>query len=354
MNLSIGIVGLPNVGKSTLFSCLTKKQVAAENFPFTTIEPNVGIVALPDERLAKLTELVKPEKTVPTTVKFTDIAGLVKGAHQGGGLGNKFLANIREVDAILLVTRAFTDANVSHIYQTVEPERDIEIIITELALADLATVESSLERTTKKTKSGDADALVFLSVLEKIKKQLQSGGLVIDLNFNEEELPLVKSLNLLTFKKFMYVVNVDEQQQKQKVSFPNLPAPNLIICAKLEADLAGLSPREAAEFLQDAGISQNGLDQLIKASYELLGLITFFTAGPKEVRAWTIKGGAKAPEAAGAIHSDFAKNFIRAEVISYADYISAGSELASKDQGKMRIEGKDYVVADGDVIYFRV
>ena len=360
MSVKCGIVGLPNVGKSTLFNALTEAGIAAENFPFCTIEPNSGIVSIPDTRLDKLAELVAPEKLIPTTVEFTDIAGLVAGASKGEGLGNQFLANIRQCDAIAHVVRCFEDENVTHVANTIDPAADIDTINTELALADLETVEKSLDRVTRVAKSGDKDAQLQVALLEKVKVHLDTAQPVRTLELYKEEQADLESLHLLTFKPVMYIANVDEEGFSDNPHLETVKriaagegAEVVAICNKLEAEIAELENEEKAEFLQDLGMDEPGLDRVIRAGYSLLGLQTYFTAGPKEVRAWTVKAGATAPEAAGVIHTDFEKGFIRAEIVGYADYVNNGGELGAKDAGKWRLEGKNYVVADGDVIHFR-
>lgn len=373
MSLSIGIVGLPNVGKSTLFNALTKKQAAeAQNFPFTTIEPNIGIVSLPDERLDKLAELVHPEKIVPATVTFVDIAGIVRGAHKGEGLGNQFLTNIRDVDAIALVLRDFTDPNVTHVAGSVNAEEDAETIQTELALKDLETVTKRLDAIAGKARTGEKEAVALLPVLEQARSALEEGRGVGTLAFSPEQKILLKSLQLLTDKPVLFVLNVDEAaftsaglsagasakaeervEELKKLSALIAASPALPVSAKIEAELATLDAAEQAEYLAELDISEPGLNRLIREAFTTLGLATYFTAGPKEVRAWTIHRGMTAPQAAGVIHTDFERGFIRAEVISYTDYVQFGSEQAARDAGKLRSEGKEYIVQDGDVIHFR-
>jgi len=360
MALKCGIVGLPNVGKSTLFNCLTKAGVAASNYPFCTIEPNVGIVAVPDPRLAKLADIVKPERILPTTVEFVDIAGIVKGASEGEGLGNKFLSHIRETDAIVHVVRCFEDTNVIHVAGGVSPTSDIEVINTELALADLETVDRMLLRAQKGARSGDKGAIIEQELLERIKKQLNQGKPARSLSFTKEEKPILKTFQLLTLKPTLYAANVAEN------GFTNNPlldevtkiaasenAEVVVICAAMEAEIAELEEDEKAAFLAELKLTEPGLDRLIHAGYKLLHLETYFTAGEKEVRAWTIPVSATAPEAAGVIHTDFEKGFIRAEVISYDDFIHYKGEQGAKEAGKWRLEGKEYIVKDGDVMHFR-
>ncbi|OGL61186.1 redox-regulated ATPase YchF [Candidatus Uhrbacteria bacterium RIFCSPHIGHO2_12_FULL_46_13] len=345
--MKIGIVGLPNVGKSTLFKALTKKQVIIENYPFATIEPNVGVVAVPDERLDKLAAVSKSEKIIPATIEFLDIAGLVKNAHQGEGLGNQFLSHIREVDAIVEVVRDFIDENVIHVEGAPDPKRDRDIIHLELAMADLETITRRLERASGKVKSGDKTAAAETALLEKIKNAIDEGRAVRDLELSPEEKKELKSLSLLTAKPVLVVRNIAENQIKSTADG------ELTISAKIEAELADLEPTEAASYLQELGLQSSGLDRLIKKSYELLNLITFFTSGPKETRAWTIRRGTRAPEAAGVIHTDFEKGFIRAEIIPWKKLVEAGGEIPSKEKGWLRLEGKEYIMQDGDVAHFR-
>src|SRR3989344_3669904 len=350
MPLQVGIVGLPNVGKSTLFKALTKKQVDASNYPFCTINPNIGVVAVPDERLAKLAKVSASTKIVPTAIEFVDIAGLVAGAHQGEGLGNKFLANIRNTDAIIQVLRDFSDKNVTHVQGRVDPEADKETINLELIFADLQTVDNRLGKNEKLAKGDNKEAKILQPILEKLKTGLEAGQLAIDIITGEEEKLLVKDLNLLTMKPMIYVLNVDESY----FSLGAKPANDYLpISAKIEAEIADLSPEEAEKFLKELNLDSSGLDKLIKKSYNTLNLITFFTSGREETKAWTVKKGSKAPQAAGVIHTDFEKGFIRAEVINWQDFVDNQGEVKAKEKGLIRLEGKDYVIQDGDVCHFR-
>lgn len=360
MGIKCGIVGLPNVGKSTLFNALTQAGIDAENFPFCTIEPNTGVVPIPDPRQDAITEIVKPEKTIATTMEFVDIAGLVAGASKGEGLGNQFLANIRETDAIAHVVRCFDNDNVIHVANKVDPASDVEVINTELALADLDSVEKQLTKLLKKAKGQDKEAKKLAELLEKIKPALDDAKPVRSVDLSDDEQKALKQFNLLTTKPTLYIANVNED------GFENNPyldqvrdiaksenAEVVVICNKLESEIIELEDEEKAEFLADLGMEEPGLNRVIRAAYKLLGLQTFFTAGVKEVRAWTVKKGATAPNAAGVIHTDFEKGFIRAETVSYDDYIQFSGESGAKDAGKWRLEGKDYIVQDGDILHFR-
>ncbi|MBG9981287.1 redox-regulated ATPase YchF [Facklamia sp. DSM 111018] len=363
MALTAGIVGLPNVGKSTLFNAITKAGVEAANYPFATIDPNVGVVEVPDKRLSDITQLIQPKKTIPTTIEFTDIAGIVKGASKGEGLGNKFLANIRQVDAICHVVRCFEDSNITHVSGKVDPIDDIETINLELILADLETIDKRISRVEKLAKSKDKEAVAEYEVLLKLKEGLENNQLANSIEFYEEQLPMVNNLFLLTRKKMLYVANIGEEEVSDSESNPYLKQVRALaseqgaevvpVSARLEEEIAELDDEEKAIFLEDYGMAESGLDRLIQHVYSLLGLATYFTAGEKEVRAWTFRQGMKAPQAAGVIHSDFERGFIRAETMSYNDLMQYGSEAAVKEHGRYRSEGKDYIVQDGDIMLFR-
>ena len=359
MSLNIGIVGLPNAGKSTIFNALTACQVPAENFPFCTIDPSTGVVAVPDPRLDKLTSIYKPEKTTPTTVDFVDIAGLVKNASQGEGLGNKFLSHIREVDAIAHVVRCFDDPDVVHVHGKVDPKEDIEVINTELALADLDAVSKRLDKEEKLAKTGNKEAIKKAELLGKLKTSLEQGIAIRKISLNAEEKATIKEFSLLTAKPMLYVANISEEGTKNAhvVTVEKIAAEEgsevVSLCGKLEAELAQLKDEDKMEFLKELGLKEPGLNRLIRSGYHLLHLITYFTAGPKEVRAWTIHQGTKAPQAAGEIHTDFERGFIRAEIFNYDDLMALGSEAQVKSAGKYRSEGKEYIVKDGDIILFR-
>ncbi len=360
MGIKCGIVGLPNVGKSTLFNALTRAQIAAENYPFCTIDPNVGVVGVPDPRLAELAVIVKPERILPAAVEFVDIAGLVAGASKGEGLGNKFLAHIRETDAIAHVVRCFVNDDIVHVSGKVDPISDIDVIDTELGLADLASVEKAADRAAKLAKTGDKEALRTRDLLQRLREHLNNGQPARSMELTADDRADLRDLHLLTLKPIMYVANVNES------GFTNNPQLDAVqaraskegavvvaVCAAMEAEIAQLEDDERAEFLKDLGLDEPGLDRVIRGAYQLLGLQTYFTAGVKEVRAWTIRAGSTAPQAAGVIHTDFEHGFIRAEVIGYADYIACKGEAGAKEAGKLRLEGKEYIVREGDVMHFR-
>jgi len=349
MSLSIGIVGLPNVGKSTLFNALTEKKAEASNYPFCTIDPNVGVVKVPDERLEKIALISKPEKILPTTIEFVDIAGLVKGAHEGEGLGNKFLHNIRECDAICEVVRCFEDKNIVHVSGQVDPDDDRETISIELIMADMTTVEKRLSKVSKEAKAGNKELIKLRELLEKLKIHLGAGKPARDLELDKDDKDRIKELSLLSLKPIIYILNTNDEKHEFK---PAWDGEIIRLNIKQEEEIASLSQKEQKEYIKELGLKDSGLNLLIKASYRLLGLVSFFTTGPKETRAWTVRRGSFAPQAAGVIHTDFEKGFIRAEIISYGDFVSARGETEARDKGLLRTEGKDYLIKDGDVCHF--